>query len=143
MRRIYNLGFMVKLSFLEVYCERLYDLQTSNTPYSVMIDHSSNPDRSFYHTSSFSSLLAQLNTGSMPQLQQTTGTFKNLTETVCDTLQQAFSCLKSACKQRMTASTVRNDVSSRSHFLAIITILCKPPNLAGGYSPLGKIYFVI
>lgn len=141
LRRIYNLGFMVKLSFLEVYCERLYDLQTSNTPYSVMIDHSSNPDRSFYHTSSFSSLLAQLNTGSMPQLQQTTGTFKNLTETVCDTLQQAFSCLKSACKQRMTASTVRNDVSSRSHFLAIITILCKPPNLAGGHSPLGKIYF--
>ncbi len=141
LRRIYNLGFMVKLNFLEVYCEKLYDLQTNNTPYSVMIDHSNNPDRSFYHTSSFSSLLAQLNTTSMPQLQQTTGTFKNLTETVCETLQQALTCLKNACRQRMTASTIRNDVSSRSHFLAIITILGKPLSPGGEYRPLGKIYF--
>lgn len=141
LRRIYGLGFMAKLSFLEIYCEKLYDLQTSNTPYSVIIDHNSNPDRNFYHASSFSSLLSQLNTGTMPQLQQTTGMFKNLTETVCSTFEQALSCLKSACRQRMTASTIRNDVSSRSHFLAIITILCKPLDLADEYRSLGKIYF--
>lgn len=141
LRRIYGLGFMAKLSFLEVYCEKLYDLQTNNTPYSIMNDHNIKLDRNFYHTSSFSSLLSQLNTGTMPQLQQTTGTFKNLTETVCNTLEQAIFCLKNACKQRMTASTIRNDVSSRSHFLAIVTVLCRPADLTGEHLPLGKIYF--
>ncbi|TNJ30706.1 Kinesin-related protein [Giardia muris] len=135
LRRIYTRGYSASLSFVEVYNEKVYDLLSEDTPYRSL--------QTQKEGSVHGRVCGQPTMPEATKIHQSTGVMPDLRKVFCPTIKTALGQLRRACRQRVTAPTIRNVVSSRSHLITIITVVDQVSadgKTRGGHE-LGKAYF--